>query len=645
MLPNSLLKYRRPLVLAFHVALIPLGYYVAFALRFDIPVPGRQLTLFWITLLFLLPIRLAAFAAFGLFRGWWRHVGVQDLIDLVKAVTISSAALLAIVFMMDTLGGFPRSIIILDWIVAIFLFGGLRFSVRTFRERNGRWVGGDRRATPALVIGAGEAAERLLRQLHHGGGEFRAAGLIDDDSAKIGMRLHGVPILGGTEQLGRLVDRSGAKLLVIAIPSASREDMQRIVERCIATKVEFKIVPPLLELLDGRARLSQLRKVQIDDLLGRETVQLDLTRVRADLQGKIVLITGGAGSIGSELARQIATFHPDRLVILDQAESALYFSHLEILEGNPNLDVVPVVADITDAVRMDQVFAAHRPHYVFHAAAYKHVPLMEVNVAEAVRNNVLGTLCLADCAARHGVAKFVLISTDKAVHPSSIMGATKRVAERVVLGWPHLKAAGTEFRAVRFGNVLGSDGSVVPLFRRQLAAGGPLTVTHPDVTRYFMTIPEAVQLVLQASAMPEAAGRISMLEMGEPVKVLELAENLIRLSGLEPYTQVPIVFSGLRPGEKLHEVLLTAMEETIPTAIDKVRIVRTDEANGTSLVEGVDRLAAAITYSDPNDLCAGLCELVPECVAPLRGRSPASTDREPGSLRADRRGIPADADR
>jgi FlaA1/EpsC-like NDP-sugar epimerase len=619
-LPNAFLKFRRPIVLSLHLTLIPFGYWAAFALRFDVPVPAAQMALFWTTLLFLLPIRVAAFSAFGLFHGWWRHVGVQDVIDLVKAVTVSSALLLAAVFMFDRLEGLPRSIIVLDWIVAIFLFGGARFAVRTFRERNGRWRGGDRRATPALVIGAGDAAERLLRQLHHGGGEFRAVGLVDDDPAKQGMRLHGVPVLGDTRRLGSIVDRSGAKLLVIAIPSASREEMQRLVERCMVTKIEFKIVPPLLELLDGRARVSQLRKVQIEDLLGREAVELDLTRVRADLAGKVVLITGGAGSIGSELARQVATFGPDRLVILDQAETPLYFTNLELSQRHPNLALVPVVADVTDAVRVDQVFASYRPHYVFHAAAYKHVPMMEANVGEAVRNNVLGTLCMAEAAARHGADKFVLISTDKAVHPSSVMGATKRVAERVVLGWPALRKSVTDFRAVRFGNVLGSDGSVLPVFRKQLATGGPLTVTHEDVTRYFMTIPEAVQLVLQASAIPEAAGRISMLDMGEPVRVVELAENLIRLSGLEPYKDVPIVFSGLRPGEKLHEELLTELEETFPTELEKVYVVRTNEADGGAIVEEVDRLAAAVACADTDDLHAGLRELVPECAPPLRGR-------------------------
>lgn len=621
MLPNTFLRFRTPIILALHLSLIPLAYFAAFALRFDLAIPPHQVSLFWGTVVFLIPIRLAAFAGFGLFHGWWRHVGMQDLLDMVKAVTISSAVLLVVVFMTDRLVGFPRSIIILDWVVTIFLFGGIRFAVRASREGWGRWGRADRRAKPALVVGAGEAAERLLRQLHHGGGEFRAAALVDDDPAKKGMRLHGVPVLGSTDDIPGIVVRAGIELVVIAIPSASREQMQSVVERCIDAKVEFKIVPPLLELLDGRARVGQLRKVELDDLLGREMVELDLGTVRRDLSGKVVLITGGAGSIGSELARQVAAFGPSKLIVLDQAESPLYFTHLELAGANPGLELVPIVADVTDAMEMEEIFARHRPHYVFHAAAYKHVPLMERNVREAVRNNVFGTLYVAIAAAKHDVCKFVLISTDKAVHPSSVMGATKRIAERIVLGWPELRRSGTDFRAVRFGNVLGSDGSVIPVFKKQLAAGGPLTVTHPDVTRYFMVIPEAVQLVLQAAAAPEAAGRISMLEMGEPVKIVEMAENLIKLSGLEPYKDVPIVFSGLRPGEKLHEELLATVEETVSTEIDKIRVVNREEQGGGAIAEAVDRLAAAVACGDVRDMCASILELVPEAVAPLSNRS------------------------
>lgn len=618
MLSAFLIRFRRAVVVSVHLALIPLGYFAAFTLRFEWSIPEPYWTLAGETVLYMLLIRLLSFRLFGLYHGWWRHVGMQDLLALFKAVTVSSVGFVAVITLAGHWDEFPRSILVLDWLLAIFLVGGARFGVRSLRESRTDWGGVERRAVPALVVGAGEAAERLLRQLHHSGGEFRAVGLVDDDPLKIGMRLHGVPVLGATRDLPQLATRLAAQLLVIATPSASREQMQRIVNHCVETKLEFKIVPPLHELLDGRARVGQLRKVDVEDLLGRDAVHLDLASVRRDIAGKAVMITGGAGSIGSELARQISTFGPSRLILVEQAESPLYFTHLELSRAHPELEVVPLVADITDPARLERIFATYQPKYVFHAAAYKHVPLMEANAVEAVRNNVLGTLFVAECAARCGAEKVVLISTDKAVNPSSVMGATKRVAERIVLGWPGLQGTRTDFRAVRFGNVLGSEGSVVPLFKRQLAFGGPLTVTHPDVTRYFMTIPEAVQLVLQAAALPEAARRISMLHMGDPVRILELAENLVRLSGLEPYRDVPIIFTGMRPGEKLHEELMSEVEATVQTSVEKIRIVQTDEVNGVALQDGLDRLAAAAAVGDEDELSAALYSLVPERVQPLQ---------------------------
>jgi FlaA1/EpsC-like NDP-sugar epimerase len=512
-------------------------------------------------------------------------------------------------------------VVVLDWAGALLLFGGGRFAVRAFREeRLVPWRARQGRRT--LIIGAGAAAERLLREVQRDReSDICPLVIVDDDPSKQGMRLHGVPVLGGIERLAELAAKGRVELLVIAIPSATREQMRAIVESCMATGVDFKIVPSIRELLDGRARLGQLRNVQIEDLLGREAVDLGLDGPRSDLEGRVVLVTGGAGSIGSELARQIAGFNPARLIVLDQAESPLYFVHLDLAQAHPGLPLTPIVADVTDRGRMERVFARYRPDFVFHAAAYKHVPLMENNVVEAVRNNVLGTLCVAECAARFGAEKFVLISTDKAVHPSSVMGATKRVAEQVVLGWPALRRASTDFRAVRFGNVLGSDGSVIPLFKRQMAAGQPLTVTHPEVTRYFMTIPEAVQLVLQAAALPEAAGRISMLEMGEPVRIVDLAENLVRLSGLEPHTDVRIVFTGLRPGEKLHEELVSELEASVPTTVPKVRVVQTSEPPSEWLTAGLDRLGAAAALGEAGDALVALCALVPESSTALRERT------------------------
>ncbi|HEU5208085.1 MAG TPA: nucleoside-diphosphate sugar epimerase/dehydratase [Longimicrobiales bacterium] len=611
-------RVRKPLLFAAHVLLIPLAYFAGFALRFDIPVPSRWMDLFWATAPVLLALRLAAFSYFRLYEGSWRHAGMQDLMDLLKAVSVSSMGLLVVLFMVGEFRELPRSLLVLDWLIAMGMFGGVRFAVRSAREQR-MWRRRAERGRRALIIGAGDAAEALLRQFRrYDSNQIQPILLVDDDPAKLGMQLHGVRVEGTTDDLPRLCEAHHIELLVIALPSADRRQMQRIVERCAETEIEFKVVPSLEELVDGRARLSQLRSVDIEDLLGRSTVRLSLDAVESNLADRVVMITGGAGSIGSELLRQIARFQPRRLLLVDKAESPLYFAHLEICRAYPGLEVVPVIADVTDTARMEQLFALHEPTHLFHAAAYKHVPLMEENAVEAVRNNVFGTLRLAECAARYGVQKFVLISTDKAVRPSSVMGASKRIAERIVLGWPTLRASGTDFRAVRFGNVLGSDGSVVPLFKRQLAAGQPLTVTHPDVTRYFMTIPEAVQLVLQASVMPEAAGRISMLEMGEPVRIVSLAENLIRLSGLEPYRDVPIVFTGLRPGEKLHEELMSQVEQTVATGIEKIRIVQTDETDRTELERGLDCLAAALTLATREDLLNAIRHLVPECEPPLR---------------------------
>ncbi|HEX6751239.1 MAG TPA: nucleoside-diphosphate sugar epimerase/dehydratase [Longimicrobium sp.] len=615
--PTLLVRFRRPVIVALHLALVPLGYYAAFALRFDLVPPAEQTQYFWQTVWIVAGLRVACLAVFGLYHGFWRHVGMRDLLALIKAVTLSSGLFLLLLFLTQRAEGLPRAVLALDWIMAVLLLGGVRFAARGVREWRWRPPPGKR----ALIVGAGAAAERLIRECQRSdAADLYPVALVDDDPAKQGMRIHGVAVQGTTAELGRLADKEQVELLVIAIPSASGQEIRRIVDDCLETGIEFKIVPSMRELLDGRARMGQLRAVEIEDLLGRDEVDLGLEGPRRDIEDRVVLVTGGAGSIGSELARQVAGLNPRRLVLLDQAESALYFIHLELLRNHPGLEVTAVVGDVTDAARVEQVMREHRPHCVFHAAAYKHVPLMEAHPVEAARNNVLGTLLVAQASARAGARKFVLISTDKAVYPSSVMGATKRVAELIVLGWPELRQSSTDFRAVRFGNVLGSDGSVVPLFRRQLAAGGPLTVTHPDVTRYFMTIPEAVQLVLQAGALPEARGRICLLDMGEPVKIVDLAENLIRLSGLEPHRDVQIQFTGLRPGEKLHEELVGGREETTATDIAKVRIVRTDDPAPEVLTQGLDRLAAAVQIGSPDDVVGAVCELVPECVAPLRER-------------------------
>ncbi len=613
---------RRTLILAVHIALIPLAYLTAFALRFDFRIPGSEFAHFRATVWYLVAIRLLVFHAFGLYRGYWKHVGLRDLLDLSAAVTLSSILIATALALLGLTRGMPRSVLPLDWVVMIFFSGGIRFAFRAWRESQlGRSRLDNGRRT--LIIGAGEGGEQLLRQvLHDPRAGMDVVGFADDKPETHGRTLHGVPILGGTDRLHHLVDRHRIELLVIAIRTATGEQTRRIVERCRESGIEFKIIPSLDDLLAGRATIGQLRDVEIDDLLGREPVTLNLEQIKRDLAGKSILVTGGAGSIGSELARQIASYGPARLVLLERAENALYFTHLEVGKTNPGVEVVPFIGSITNPDRLEEMFRLYQPNYVFHAAAYKHVPMLESNVTEAVWNNVFGTLRVAECAALHGVEKFVLISTDKAVNPTSVLGATKRIGERIVLELPSLCAAATDFRAVRFGNVLGSDGSVVPLFKRQIAAGGPVKVTHPDVTRYFMTIPEAVALVLEAAALPEAASRISILEMGKPVRIVELAEQLIRLSGLEPYRDIQITFSGLRPGEKLAEELVACAEDTVATSVDKIRVVQRNGADGPAVERHLEYLLEILAHGTRDELIDAISRLVPEYV-------PWQTDERP----------------
>jgi FlaA1/EpsC-like NDP-sugar epimerase len=603
---NLLFRYRTVLIVSFHFALVLFSYWIAYVLRFEGFVPQAYVDAFVASLPLLLGCRLLAFAHYGLYRGWWRYVGMRDLFNLIRAVVVSSLVFTAALLFLGGEATVPRSVIILDALLTIVLIGGVRFTLRAVREsRRPRQAPRLRRV---LIIGAGDAGELLLREMQNNPRlGYVPVGFIDDDHRKIGFQIHGVDVLGTTSELLEVLQQHPADELIIAIPSAGRDEIQGIVNQCLKSGLPFKIIPAIAALSDGKVHMSQVRPVRVEDLLGREPVNLDTTRIRADIAGRRVLITGAGGSIGSELSRQVASYGPATLTLVDRSENALFLIDEELRRKSRGLNVHPVICDVRDRRDLESLFADVRPDIVYHAAAFKHVPIMEWHVGQAVENNVFGTMNVAELSAQAG-AKFVLISTDKAVSPSNVMGATKRLAEKIVLCAQ--KRGMTHFVAVRFGNVLGSDGSVVPLFTRQISDGGPVTVTHPEASRYFMTIPEAVQLVLQASVLDEAADRIVMLEMGEPVKIVDLARNLIRLTGREPDVDIPIVFIGLRPGEKLHEQLTSETEETLPTRYEKIRIVRTEGPE--PLDRGLEQLRAAVESRDEKAIVRRLQELVPE---------------------------------
>ena len=552
------------------------AYAAAFLLRFDFSWRPGSGSVFLLSLPLLLVIRLACARAFRLSTGRWRFIGARDVLRLSLATAVGTVLFAALAWLLPFSPRVPRSVVVMEWLFTTAFTAGLWTAYRTAYEQVRLHMSGfNGNAKRVLIIGAGEAGNLLAREMLRYPTGYRPIGFVDDDPTKWGMLLRGLEVIGATEDLAAIAKAEGAEELIIAVPSAPPPEVRRIVELCESTGVPFKVLPGIQQVLSGDVRVNHLRDVRIEDLLGREPVQLTLPELAADLSSRCVLITGAAGSIGRELARQVALHGPGTLVLFDQAETDLFYVEMELRERYPELRLIAVVADIVDSGAVERVFREHKPDRIYHAAAYKHVPMMESNPCEAVRNNVIGTWRIADAAGRHGAEKFVLVSTDKAVRPVSVMGATKRLAELLVLEAQE-RHPGTSYAAVRFGNVLGSNGSVIPIFRRQLESGKPLTVTHPDATRYFMTIREAVQLILQSSLLPEVRGSIAMLEMGEPVRIADLAKNLLQLAGLGQRSTSGVVYTGLRPGERLHELLVAPDEETQPTAIPKVRLVLTN---------------------------------------------------------------------
>ncbi len=516
----------------------------------------------WITLTYI-----AIFYAFKLYKRAWAYASLSELFAVIYSVSIGSICTIAIYYFAHI--QLPRSIALMHWALTILLMGGSRVLWRCLVEH--QKANGHKPGRRALIIGAGDAGVMVARELKSRNGSFLPVGFIDDDPLKINVSVLGLPVLGARESITEVVARRKVDLIVIAMPSVDAAVIREIVDICGSTQAELKILPGMYQIIDGQVSVNHLRPVQLEDLLRREPVQVDMEEITGYLEGETVLITGAGGSIGSELCRQVAAVSPQKLVLLGHGENSIHNIWLELRDKFADLPLVIEIADIRDKPRVNHVFQKHRPSVIFHAAAHKHVPLMEMHPAEAVKTNIFGTRNAAQAASRSGARIFVMISTDKAVNPSSVMGATKRMAE-IIIGQENI-AEKTVFTAVRFGNVLGSSGSVVPLFKRQIARGGPVTVTHPDMKRYFMTIPEAVQLVIQAGAMARG-GEVFVLDMGEPVKIVDMARDMIKLSGLEPDKDIHIKFTGIRPGEKLFEELLTAEEGSSATEHKRIFTAR-----------------------------------------------------------------------
>jgi FlaA1/EpsC-like NDP-sugar epimerase len=548
------------------LAIFAIAPTLAFLLRFDFSVPPHYGRYMLPALSILVPAKLLGFHFFKLDRGWWQYVSIRDFARLAAA-NAGGSVLGSLLLLWLAPRGFPRSVYFLDSLLCFGLTAGVRMAVRLVFEFSRSPNLSIRKRT--LIFGAGDAGVTLLREIERNPAlRYEVIGFIDDDSAKCGHVIHRVNVLGNGPALPSIVASEAIEVVLIALPSATGRQMTTVLKHCQAAGVSYKTVPGLAEVIEGNGLANQIREVAVEDLLGRNPVRLEEDQIRGALEGKVVLVTGAAGSIGSELCRQIARFHPAGIVGFEIAESPLFEIDREMRQAFPKVPFYPEIGSVQNRVRLDEVLRQYSPSVVYHAAAYKHVPLMEAHVFEAIENNVFGTYNVAMAAAEHGVADFVMISSDKAVRPTNIMGASKRVAELLLLA---LQNGRTKYVAVRFGNVLGSNGSVIPTFKKQIAAGGPVTVTHPEMRRFFMTIPEACQLVLQAAAIGEG-GQICILDMGEPIKIIDLARDLISLSGLKPDVDIKIEFTGMRPGEKLYEELSTMLENTAPTTHEKIRI-------------------------------------------------------------------------
>ena len=565
----------------------------AYLLRFNFELPEIIQHDIWQSLVWIVPLQGLVFWRFGLYRGIWRYASMPDLRRIFLAVLTATVGIISMLWLLRLDVSVPRSVLAIHPLLLLMMMGGSRLAYRLWKEK---LLYGDfqLQGEHILILGAGDAAVSLYKELQRSNA-WHVVGFLDDDETTHDRLLNGKKVHGAIESVAYWAEEFDVKQAIIAMPSATHQQRKHAIDLCTRNGIKVLTIPSYDDLLSGRIAISHLREIEIDDLLGRDVVQMDDDGLREQLTGKVVLVTGAGGSIGSELCRQIARLSPQKMVLFEASEFALYNIEQELIRKFPQLDIIYLAGDVRDATRLDQVFEEYKPSVVFHAAAYKHVPLMERrNAWQAVRNNVYGTWQVAQCAQQNGVEKFVLISTDKAVNPTNVMGTTKRMAEMMCQGLQ--QASGTRFIIVRFGNVLGSTGSVIPKFREQIAKGGPITVTHPEITRYFMSIPEAAQLVMQAGCMGKG-GEIFVLDMGEPVKIVDLARDLIRLSGFGE-DDIKIEFSGLRPGEKLYEELLADNENTMLTPHPKLRIARARGVSETELKTMQEWVSVADTVPD-----------------------------------------------
>lgn len=611
------------LVLLTDCLLLVAAHFFAYFARFDGQLTPEVRHSILVVLPWLLAGKLLVFFWFDLYRGMWRYTGVVDFLNVLKANVVITLTVFAVLLLFNRFEGFSRSVFLLDSVFTFLFISGHRIAIRLayqkfFVGRASQEATGQssRRGKRLLIMGAGDAAEKVTREIIDNLSlPYRIEGFLDDDPLKTGKRIHGIPVLSTTFQLPEVLSEIEVDEILIAIPSASRDQMARIVESCRASGVPYKTVPGLGEIINDKVSIKAIRDVSYKDLLGRPAVRLELEKIGEILQGKVVLVSGAGGSIGSELCRQILKFAPQLLVLWDASEEKLYQLEMEILHEHGFTNYVAVLGRIQDREVLSSIFAHYRPEIVFHAAAYKHVPMIEKNPWEGIYNNVFATRRLIRASVEHGITRFILVSTDKAVRPTNVMGATKRMTERIMQAYCHALTTGivvgqTRFMAVRFGNVLGSSGSVIPLFKRQIELGGPVTVTHPEITRYFMSIEEASQLILQAASMGRG-GEIFILEMGTPVRIAQMARDLIRLCGKEPDTEIEIKYTGLRPGEKLFEELITEGEGIVPTGHEKIMVLRGD---GCSLLELEAPLARLKEYARQHD-AVGIKRVLQEVVA------------------------------